>query len=77
MKKSILVAAVLAFALTNAGPASAVRDKQDKALKGANSKAAAVSSDRGVQSKAGAQSKASTAQASKAAAAGAKSNAAK
>lgn len=72
MKKSILVAAVLAFALTNAGPASAVRGKE----KGAQSKGA-VASERSVQSKTGAQSKAGTAQASKSTAASAKSSAAK
>ncbi len=73
MKKSILMAALLAFALTNAGPASAVRGKEKGALKGAQSKAA-VASDRSVQSSKAATAKSATA--SKAAAANAKSSAA-
>lgn len=73
MKKSILIAAVLAFALMNAGPASAVRGKE-KGAKGAQSKAA-VTSDRSVQSSKASTAKAATA--SKAAAANAKSSAAK
>ena len=74
MKKSILIAAVLAFALTNALPASAVRGKEKGAAKGAQSKAA-VASDRSVQSSKAATAKGATA--SKAAAASAKSSAAK
>jgi hypothetical protein len=62
MKKSILVATVLAFALMNAGPASAVRDK-DKDAKDVQTKTdvqskAGVQSKTDVQSKTGVQSKA-------------------
>jgi len=76
MKKSILGVALFVFAMTIAGPASAVRGKPAEAGKGTQSKAAAVS-DRAVQSKAGVQSNTATVSANKASAANAKSNAAK
>jgi len=74
MKKSILATVLLAFALTSAGPAGAVRGKEKSAKASTQSKAAASS---GVQSKSGAQSKASASQASKAAAASSKSSTAR